>query len=267
MPNELPQIRANLTRIGSTLKQGNLLSAAQAMRKGVHTLQSKNLMRAEIDELRTLIKQGSDYLSHSLEIKSIFPLALEYTKGEEESYLATLDELIDCLQSETSQAGILLAEEMSRKKTEGLNKGRAEVQEGRYEDANSTFTALTNEFPQDALLINDIAQVFMEANLNDEAASYLQEALRVSPQNVHTLNKLAVTLRKIKLFEESEHYFQKAMALDDSDPYLCFNYGRLYLDWQKYDKGLQLAERACSLQPSFEEARKMRSYFKKKLAK
>lgn len=266
MSNELPQIRANLSRVPTSLKQGNLVFAAQAMRKGVHALQSKNLMRNEVDELRRLILQGSGYLIDSVEIKSIFPLALDFIKGEEANYLSTLDELIECLQSEASKDIIIQAEETSRKKTSGLEKGRTEVSEGRYDSARSTFSNLKKDFSKDATLINDIAQIFMDANMNEDAAAYLHEALAVSPENIHSLNKLAVTLRKLKLYDESEKKFIKALSIDDHDPYLYFNFGRLYLDWQKFDKGLVLAQKACEILPTFTEAQKMANYLKKQIS-
>lgn len=265
MSNELPQIRANLARVGASIRQGNLLSAAQALRKGVYALTSKNLMRNEIEELQSLVHQAGGFLGDSSEVKTLFPLSLEYPKGDEAGYLDTIDALIDCLQNEASQAGILMAEEMNRKKTAGLSKGKQEVQEGRYDDAHSTFGELKAEFTNDSTLINDMAQIFMDANLNDQAIGYLEEVLTFAPENVHTLNKLAVTLRKLKIYGESEKNFQKALALDDSDPYLYFNFGRLYLDWNKFDQGLTLAERACELAPDFAEATKMRNYFKKQL--
>lgn len=265
MSNELPAIRANLSRVATSLKQGNLVFAAQAMRKGVHALQSKSLMRNESDELRRLIQQGSGYLVNSAEIKSIFPLALDFVKGEEANYLNTLDELIECLQSEASKNVVIQAEEIGRKKASRLAKGKTEVSEGHYDHARSTFASLKGDFPQDTTLINDIAQIFMDANLNEDAAEYLHEALAVSPENLHSLNKLAVTMRKLKLYDESEKKFLKALSIDDHDPYLYFNFGRLYLDWQKFDKGLALAQKACEILPTFTEAQKMVNYLKKQI--
>ena len=139
------------------------------------------------------------------------------------------------------------------------------MSEGRLDSARSTFSDLKNDFSKDATLINDIAQIFMDANMNEDAAEYLHEALVVSPENIHSLNKLAVTMRKLKLYEESEKQFIKALSIDDHDPYLYFNFGRLYLDWQKFDKGLVLAQKACDILPTFTEAQKMATYLKKQI--
>ena len=56
-----------------------------------------------------------------------------------------------------------------------------------------------------------------------------------------------------------------ARIMTQKDEYLYFNLGRLYYDWQKWDKMAAAAEKAAALNPNFAEARKLLAFAHKKL--
>ena len=66
-------------------------------------------------------------------------------------------------------------------------------------------------------------------------------------------------------FEQAEQYYLKALEISQSDEYLYFNCGRLYYDWEKWDKMLELANKALEINPDFTEALKMKNFALKKL--
>ncbi|MBA4358914.1 MAG: hypothetical protein C0405_14435, partial [Desulfovibrio sp.] len=57
----------------------------------------------------------------------------------------------------------------------------------------------------------------------------------------------------------------KALGITQADEYLYFNLGRLYFDWQRWDKTAEAAARAVGLNPDFQEAKKLLAYAQKKL--
>ena len=74
-------------------------------------------------------------------------------------------------------------------------------------------------------------------------------------------------LRKLHKFDIAEKYFMRAVEFAKSDPNLYFNLGRVYLDWQRWDKAERASRLALRLSPEFVEARKLLNFALKKQGK
>lgn len=265
MSRDIFQARVNLTKIPTQIKQGNFLSAAQAMRSALQIITTQTLIRNESDEFRQLISQGGSYLSNSEKIRKLFPLSLEYKKGEEKELMKTLDELISMLKDQTTEDAKEVYEKIEKVKRLGVEKGRKELEKEKKDKADKTFGKLKKQFPTDPDLISEIAQAYMDSGMFEEASNYFDNSLELAPENIFALNRLAIALRRLGEYDKAEDRLLSAINLDKKDPSLYFNLGRLYLDWEKWDKGIESAKKACELNPKFDEAKKMLAYFQNKI--
>ena len=264
----MSQARINASKVSTMLKQGSHLAAVQAVRKVVHIIVSQQLTRAEQDEMKRIVEQGCSLLANNKEIRTLFPLMLQYIPGEEQSLIETLDSLMEALQSDASEeAKKKLAElaELEQYKGAQVAKGCQELNDGLHDEARETFSNLKNSFPQDEDLVHKIASVYMSGGFFEEAANYYDNALRLAPDNVSLLNRLGIALRKMKKFDMAEAKFQAAISINPDDANLHFNLGRVYLEWGKFKEGLESAKKACALNPSFGEANKLGVYLQRKL--
>ena len=265
MSQEVSQVRINASKVSTMLKQGSLLAAVQAVRKATHMLATQPLIRAEQDDFRKLVEQGCSHLGSNRAIRTLFPLTIDYTAGEENALLETLDSLIDALHSDASEEAQKKIEEMARIKAEQLAKGQKELGIGQITEAGETFTKLKNTFPTDMVLVYDIATSYMDAGYFDEAVRYFDNAHMLAPNSVSMLNRMGIAMRKMRRFDLAEAKLLSAISIDDKDANLHFNLGRVYLEWGKLKEGLESATKACAIDPTFDEARKLGVYLQRKL--
>jgi tetratricopeptide (TPR) repeat protein len=98
----------------------------------------------------------------------------------------------------------------------------------------------------------------------DDAILFLENASALDHESAYIHNKRGILYRKMKRFEDSEKAFNAALAITPDDPYIYFNSGRLYVDWQKWPEAHNAAQKALEYQPGFNEAKMMADYVAKR---
>jgi len=265
MSGELTKARQRLTSINSSLKQGKYMSAAQALNDAIVIMLSAPLMKSERDEFANMLNDAVYSLTNSKELRKVFPLVLEYTPGEEKKLLEQLAEMRKVLQEDVNEGAQkdLAALEVNRQ-TE-LDRGQKHLEQQEFDQAKLVFDKLTSEYAGDAELKAEVAERYQKAGLNEEAVGYLSAAITESPDSLHLYNRIGIVLRKMRDFDSAENYYKKALELTQADEYLFFNLGRLYYDWQRWDKTAEAAQRAVGLNPNFVEAKKLLAFAQKKM--
>jgi tetratricopeptide (TPR) repeat protein len=265
MSAELQKARKLLSSISSHVKQGKSLAAAQALRDAILTAFKQPLMKSEREELVEMIQNAVDLLSHDKHLRQHYPLIISYEPGKEKALLATIKEVITELQNVVSEDVENFEALRAERKEKGLKKGEAYIEKGEYDKAKALYDKLLEEFFHDPELVAEIADRFIRAGRYEYAFEYLEEALQNDPQAIFLYNRIGIVLRKMQDFETAEKYYKKALEVGDPDEYLWFNIGRLYIDWSKWGKVKEAAEKALEINPEFAEAKKMRAFAKKKL--
>jgi predicted Zn-dependent protease len=267
MSAELTKARKQITQVNTYLKQGKPLPAVNALYEAVMAMLKAQLMKAERDEFARLIEQAVYQLNNNKELRQLYPLVIPYTAGEEKALLDTIRELLHELQANTVDDAKDQIEGRQKRRAEGLLKGKQLLEEKKIDPARKCLSSLVREFPNDSDLRAEVAELFMQAELYEDAFKYLDEALGLSPDQLHLYNRIGIVLRKLGKFDVGEKYFMRAVNYAKEDPNLYFNLGRLYIDWQKYEKVERAAKLALKLDPNFHEARKMLSFALKKQGK
>lgn len=264
MPQGLSNARRQLSRAPSDVKQGQVLTAATAVRDAARLFGRVAMMKAEQEELSDMLRNGADALYYCKDVTRIFPLAIVYKPGEEAGLVDLMNQLIESLEEAGTADAVSKHQAYQNLQ---LSQATAELGSGSIEQARSTLEGLREEFPDDGDLAAQVGDVYMQAGLFEDSARHYSDSARLLPQSPHVLNKLGISLRKTKHFEEAETYFARAVDLEKNDPNLYFNLGRLYLDWQQWSKAALCARKAQELNPQFGEAGKMAVYAEKMAAK
>lgn len=266
MSAELTRARTQLSNVRTYLKQDKIQMAAQALHDGLIAYLKHPLMKAEKQELLRLLEDSTMYLAAAPKLKEVFPIALIFKEGEERQLIETLKELLSELQKNVADEAQQMLEALEKQKQAELEKGQLLLDTQRHEDAVAVFTALLTRFSEDAELKSDIAERYIRAGMYSEAFSQLAEAIELSPENIRYYNSIGMALRKMGKFDVAEKYFAKAVKVAGQDPHLFFNLGRVYVDWEKWDKCAKSALMALKLDPEFKEAEKMLAFAKKRIA-
>ncbi len=265
MPQQLTKARSQITQVKSYLKQDKFFPAANALYEAVSTIVRNPLMKQEREEFERLIEEAVFNLDGNAEFRKQIPLKLDYKPGNEKELLMILQECLNSLQNTAVAEAKIQLEELEKKKQTSLHRGQIQLDNDEVEDARDTFKSLVEEFSDDPDLKADIGDRFLKAGLYEDAFAYISEALKDKPESLYLYNRIAISLRKLHKYETAEQYYIKALDNIQADPNLFFNIGRLYVDWKKWDKVVEWAQKAVGLNPEFEEAQKMLRFAQKKL--
>ena len=266
MSQDIVAVRRQVKQVHSLLRQDKLAMAVQAVIAALRLMLSTPLMKGERDEFADMVREGVDHINNDKAIRQIYPLALAYSPGDEKIVFEELKELADILKEATmSEVGDLSAA-LAAKKQAALDEGQEHLDNNNVEGARSVFKAISGEFPDDDALKGDIGEKFLDAGFYEDAAGYYSEAVQLNPDALHNYNKLAIALRKMGRFDVAEDYYMRALPLAPEDPNLLFNIGRLYIEWEKWDKAVEFGEKAHAISPEFDQARKLVNFARKRMA-
>ena len=260
---ELSKARKQLIEVRSLIKQNRLLPAVQCLSAAVGTMIRTSLIKNERTELEDMVRDAVGWISHSDEIRKIFPLAIVYTPGDEEDLLNVIQELLNLLENEmTEQAnvGLKLLEERKRKL---LAQAQEHLNKGEVDKAAAVHQTLTKEFGEDQALLSEIGEQYLKAEKYEQAFEYLSKALEANPEAIHLYNRIGIALRKLERYEIAEKYYKKALEIAGKDIGLLFNLSRLYVEWKQWAKAEKAATLTIKISPDFVEGKKLLAYIEK----
>lgn len=263
--NELANVRRNLVKIPVDLSRGSPVSAARAVRAGVRALIYTQLLRAEQEELSRMVDDGCVLLRGEPKIKLLFPLAITFEPDKKETLLQTLSELIEILEADALEAAQEILQAMEVRKRDTLERGKSELEQGEHDAARATLGDLVSEFNADSELAIEVGDSFLAAGLYEDALQHLTAAAKLHPGSAHVFNRIGIALRKMDRLDAAEKSLQHALSIEDKDPNLYFNLGRVYFDWKKWAECRDSANAALGLDPGFIEASRLASYCERML--
>lgn len=267
MSAELTKARAQINKVGTFLKQAKPLPAVSALYEAILAVLRTPLMKAEKEEFAKLITDAVLLLNGDRNLRKVYPLILNYTPGSEKDLADTLVTLLGELQATAVEEAKDLIADREQRIASGLAEGKLLIEEKRFDEAKLVLEKLAREFPNDAELRARIAELFISGELFEEAFRYLDEAIALSPDQIRHYNRIGIVLRKLRKYEIAEKYFVRAVEFAKHDPNLYFNLGRVYLDWQRWDKAERASRLALRLSPTFVEAHKLLNFALKKQGK
>jgi len=265
MSGELTKARQKLTSINASLKMGKYMAAAQSLNDAIVIMLSAPLMKNEREEFGQMIESTVYALNNHKELRKVYPLVLHYAPGDEKKLLEEIFEMRKVLQEDVNENAQKDMNALASRKREELERGQKHLDQNEYDQARQVFDKLTGEFAGDSELRADIADRYHKAGLNQDALGHLSQAINDSPESLYLYNRIGIVLRKMQDFASAENYYLRALAITQADEYLFFNLGRLYYDWQKWDKMALAAQKAVAVNPNFVEAQKLLAFAKKKL--
>ncbi len=263
MSTQLTKARSGLAQIPGYMKQDKVLMAAIAMQDALTTMLKEALMKAEKEEFQDMVDKAVRAMANNKEFKTLYPLQFTYEPGKERDLLNAIKELLQALNEQQATMAQAQAALLEDKKKAALVKGQEFLDANLRDKAKAHFAKVTKEFTD---LKGDAGELFLKAEMYEEAIEYLAQALEDSPESMVLYNRIGIALRKLGRFETAEKYYRKALEYKKDDPNLYFNLGRLYFEWKKWRRMEKAAAFALKYRPDFDQARKMLDFAKKKIA-
>jgi protein O-GlcNAc transferase len=126
--------------------------------------------------------------------------------------------------------------------------------QGRLEEAVSSYRAATNLDPENAILHNDLGNLLAEQGKLEEAIASCRKALEIWPEYAEAHNNLANLHQMTGKLEEAAAGYEKAIRLRPDYAQAHRNLGSLLYRQGKLPMAVESLRTAVSLDPSFAEA-------------
>ncbi|MEG1610914.1 MAG: tetratricopeptide repeat protein [Bilophila sp.] len=265
MSNDLTKARQQLSQIRTYLRMGKPLPAIQALYSTTLIVLKNPLMKSEKDEFAIMLEDAVYCIMADPEVKRLFPLNIIYTPGNERKLFDDVRMLLETVDSSIRDAAQDTLRMMTERRGNLFASGEEHLKNKELPQARADFVALSKEFKDDSAMLGEIGELYLKYGEYDDAIEYLEAALKLNPELAHLYNHIGMALRKVKNFATAEKYYLRASNYLGRDPNLFFNLGRLYLDWEQWDKAVRASAAAIKLQPDFVEAQRLKEYAETKL--
>jgi len=128
------------------------------------------------------------------------------------------------------------------------------MQQGKKEEAAEVLREILRNEPGDARALSLLGKMNMAAD-PESSIPYLEEALRVAPEDPTKMTALGVAYIRAHRIADAESLLRKATGLDPSNPEIRNNLAILLIQQKKYDEAVEQLETVLQAHPSFVQAR------------
>jgi tetratricopeptide (TPR) repeat protein len=208
---DLPGIHREISWIGARLKQGDAVSAEQALA----TLIERQGRRSRTEDIVKTLTAVADLARNA----KLFDFTLRALTGIER--IGNVDAAAACVRAETLrdlgryEEALAAFEDTMRRfpQNEVAPNARAETLRdlGRYEEALEAFEDTMRRFPQDKVAPNARAETLRDLGRYEEALEAFEDTMRRFPQDEVAPNARAETLRDLGRYEEALAAFEDTM--------------------------------------------------------
>lgn len=122
-----------------------------------------------------------------------------------------------------------------------------------YELMGRAFRTLGNPEKADEYM-ELAAEIYMDSDRIGTAEEILNEILEHGSESLNVFNTLGVIYRKKGEPQTAMKYYKKALKIHDSESYIYYNLGRLYLDMKDTFNAKSYFQKALELDPDFDHA-------------
>lgn len=106
-------------------------------------------------------------------------------------------------------------------------------------------------------LTRRVAELFLEADLIEDAEPLLEMIVTMDPSDMETYNRLGIALRQQNKYEESERCYLNALRIEPHHPGLYHNLGVLYVAEERFDKAKKCFQKALVFDPLSKGSKRM----------
>ena len=119
--------------------------------------------------------------------------------------------------------------------------------------------AAAKQNPNDAAVRVELASLYMDAGLYEDAGAWLRGALEIEPRNLRARNHLALSLLNLGRLDDAVAAYEETLRLEPGHPASLLGLGRVKLYVQQdIAGGLAMWERLVAVAPSSTEAQSVR---------
>ena len=250
-------IKENIARAKAYGQRKDYLRCLHALSLSLDELASSKVFGREKFEIGILADEVFRQLLSMEELKRVLPRGLKYTKGQEKKLAALLLKIHDTIKAALEKAAI----EKIRKQKNQIDKyvlgGQKALAEKNINDAKKYFRKITEAFPEERGLLQDVGTRLVKAGYPVDGVEYLERAIDQNPSDSRPYISLLLAWEMQAEQDKALAVIKDIVRRFGANESLFVRQAKLFLAKRMYTEAYDASAAAIKLNPLNREAKKI----------
>lgn len=250
-------IKENIARAKSYGQRKDYMRCLHALGLSLDDLASSKIFGREKFEIGILIDEVLRLLLSMEELERVLPRGLKYTKGQEKKLAAVLMKIHDTIKVALEKAAV----EKVRKQKNQIDKyvltGQKFLIEKDIKEAKKYFRKITEAFPDERGLLQDVGGRLVKSGFPVEGVEYLERSIEKTPSDSRPYISLLLAYETMAEHDKALEVIKDIVRRFGANESIFIRQAKLFLAKRMYTEAYDAAAAALKANPLNREAKKI----------
>ncbi|WP_031482972.1 tetratricopeptide repeat protein [Maridesulfovibrio frigidus] len=250
-------IKENIARAKAYGLRKDYLRSLYALSISLEELAESQIFGREKFEIEILVDEVFRQLLAMEELKNILPRGLKYSRGNEKRLSLVLRKIHDTIKNAIEKAAV----DKMRKQKNQIDKyiltGQKFLEEKDSKSAKKYFRRITEAFPEEHGLLQDVGGRFVKAGFPSDGIEFLERAITQTPSDSRPYISLLLAWETLAEQDKALSVIKDIVRRFGANESIFVRQSKLFLGKRKYAEAYDAAAAALKLNPLSREGKKI----------
>ncbi|MBI9110798.1 M48 family metallopeptidase [Maridesulfovibrio ferrireducens] len=250
-------IKENVARAKAYGQRKDYMRCLYALSISLEELADSQVFGREKFEIGILVDEVFRQLLAMDELKSILPRGLKYTRGHEKKLSAVLRKIHDTIKNAIEKAAV----DKVRKQKNQIDKytlsGQKCLESKDAKEAKKYFRKITEAFPEERGLLQDVGGRFVKAGFAQDGIEYLERAIAQNPTDSRPYISLLLAWEMLAEQDKALAVIKDIVRRFGANESIFVRQSKLFLAKRMYAEAYDAAAAALKINPLSREGKKI----------
>lgn len=250
-------IKENIARAKAYGQRKDYLRCLHALSLSLDDLSQSKVFGREKFEIGILVDEVIRQLLAMEELKRVLPRSLKYTKGQEKKLAAMLLKIHDTIKNAMEKAAV----EKVRKQKNQIDKfvltGQKHLDDKNVKEAKKYFRKISEAFPEERGLLQDIGARLVKAGFPSEGVEYLERAITQTPGDSRPYISLLMAWEMLSEHDKALDVIKEISRRFGANESVYVRQSKIFLAKRMFTEAYDAAAAVLKINPLNREAKKI----------
>ncbi|WP_291328310.1 hypothetical protein [Desulfovibrio sp. UCD-KL4C] len=250
-------IKENIARAKSYGQRKDYLRCLFSLSISLDELADSQVFGREKFEIGILVDEVFRQLLAMEELKSVLPRGLKYTRGHEKKLSKALRNIHDTIKNAIEKAAIDKIRKQKNQIDKYILTGHKCLENKDAKEAKKYFRRITEAFPEERGLLQDVGGRFVKAGFARDGIEYLERAIEQNPTDSRPYTLILLAWEMLAEQDQALAIIKDIVRRFGANESLYVRQSKLFLAKRMYAEAYDAAASALKLNPLSRDAKKI----------
>lgn len=250
-------IKENIARAKSYGQRKDYMRCLHALSLSLDELASSQVFGREKIEIGILIDEVFRQLMGMEELERVLPRSLKYVKGQEKKLAAVLMKIHDTIKNALEKAAVEKVRKQKNKIDKFVLAGQKFLMEKDVKEAKKYFRKITEAFPEERGLLQDVGSRLVKSGFPTEGVEYLERSIVKIPSDSRPYISLLTAYEMMAEQDKALEVIKDIVRRFGANESIYIRQAKLFLGKRMYTEAYDAAAAALKANPLNREAKKI----------